>query len=182
MDLGIPKDDALDKIEFGYGSVTDASSSTFFYEPTPSKEDLSTESVIFTAKLASSSTLADPVNHGADDPSLPHSSSATPSPTTIIPILMPNKGSEAGTTTTGFSSSGGPNTSSNNSTTTTDEHSGDMLSIPNSDHEKNHEDDEEEVEEDEELSLMSETEASEALKMAGLDDVSAEEVLGILKG
>lgn len=221
MDLGIPKDDSLDKIEFGYGSISDAS--TFFYTPsTPTRDKLSTESVIFTAKTAvSSGTLisnATAVNSApmllTSNHSSPHPSS--PSPTTIIPagaMMLPSAGEMEGvtgtactSTTTGFSSSGGPNTSSNRSSTTGEgSGAGDLISVPDSediysvnkligDHEDDDDDFEVDVDDDEdegnisnindevedELSL-SDTEVSQYLKVAGLDNGTMQSVMGLLK-
>lgn len=222
MDLGIPKDDALDKIEFGYGSISNDTSTAFFYNPQQScQERRSTEAIISsvnsetapTASAQSSTTVlhlsskskstdskAPSQNPSYSALPLDTLQSESPSPTTIIPTtILPEALTPATTTTTGFSSSAGPNTSSNRSTTTTEEGSGgDCQSDNENDNYKN--DFEDDEEEDEELSVvgagankndgrdreedelsLSESEVTQALRFAGIDDGTREELMGILK-
>ncbi|CAL8091269.1 unnamed protein product [Orchesella dallaii] len=157
MDLGIPKDDALDKIEFGYGSINNTAKNTFFYTPQDDKVPMSPVASKMDAHV---------------DGSLPSTSS---SPPTIIPNgLIPATTNT--TTTTGFSSSG-PNTSSNQSTT---DEGGDVISGPSSEHDDDNDKHRvNDVDDDDELNF-SEEEVTQALKLAGLDAGATEEVMEIL--
>ncbi|ODM93871.1 Spermatogenesis-associated protein 7 [Orchesella cincta] len=159
MDLGIPKDDALDKIEFGYGSISSTAKNTFFY--TPSTDKVSMSSV--TSKMDANANV---------DTSLPSTSSSHP--TKIPNVSMPATTNT--TTTTGFFSSG-PNTSSNQSTT---DEGGDVISGPSSEHDDDNDKNHDNYVDDEDELNFREEEVTQALKLAGLDDGANEEVMEIL--
>lgn len=178
MDLGIPKDDSLDKIEFGYGSVSADSKSAFFYTPStaPRVKD-STESIILAAQSGTQLPEETPLSSSPEVESSP--SSKTIIPAAVLPQVVEAAAQIASTstTTTGFSS-GGPNTGSyRSSTRVTEDGSGGGDFASESRH---FDEDDDEGNVDDELSL-SETEVSQCLKVAGLDDGTMQSVMGILK-